>query len=171
MKEKFKNKALFLDRDGVINEDHGYVSRIDDFVFCDGVFDALRGFIEAGYILVVITNQSGIGRGYYSQEDFKTLSKHMLKTLEQNGVKIAKIYHCPHAPEAKCDCRKPAPGMFLKARDELLIDMSQSLMIGDKQSDIDAAHKAGVLSAFLLDKSGLKSVKDVLNKLRNEGKI
>ena len=106
-------KALFLDRDGVINEDAGYVYRREDFVFKEGIFAALREFTKAGYALVVVTNQSGIGRGYYTLEQFDELCKFMLGEFEKEGVKIEKIYFCPHAPEALCLCRKPEPGMLL----------------------------------------------------------
>lgn len=161
-------KALFLDRDGVINEDAGYVSKVEDFRFCDGIFEALREFMALGYTLVIITNQSGIGRGYYTQADYETLTNFMLDKFSENGVKIARVYHCPHVPEEGCECRKPAPAMLIKAHKELGIDMTKSIMIGDKQSDIEAANSAGVARAYLLDGVGLKSVKDVLNEIKKE---
>lgn len=160
-------KALFLDRDGVINEDLGYVSKIDDFRFCDGLFAALREFARAGYLLVVVTNQSGIGRGYYSEADFLKLSQYMLDELKKQEIKIEKIYHCPHAPEQNCPCRKPAPGMILRAASELCLDLKSSILIGDKQSDIQAAKQAGVGRAYLLGDK-LKGVLDVLKVLKKE---
>ena len=163
-------KALFLDRDGVINEDAGYVYRREDFVFKDGVFEALRGFVQAGYALVVVTNQSGIGRGYDTLEQFDELCGFMLGEFEKEGVKIEKIYFCPHAPEADCLCRKPKPGMLIKAANELNIDLAGSIMIGDKDSDVQAGQSAGVgVNLKLGDR--LKSVADALEFLKKEGKI
>ena len=163
-------KALFLDRDGVINEDAGYVYRREDFVFKDGIFEALREFAQAGYALVVVTNQSGIGRGYYTLEQFDELCGFMLDELAKEGVNIEKIYFCPHAPEALCLCRKPEPGMLLKAANELNIDLARSIMIGDKDSDVQAGQSAGVgINLKLGDR--LKSVADALEFLKKEGKI
>ena len=163
-------KALFLDRDGVINEDAGYVYRREDFVFKDGIFEALRKFAQAGYALVVVTNQSGIGRGYYTLEQFDELCRFMLSEFEKEGVKIEKIYFCPHAPEALCGCRKPEPGMLLKAANELNIDLARSIMIGDKDSDVRAGQSAGVgVNLKLGDR--LKSVAEALEFLKKEGKI
>ena len=163
-------KALFLDRDGVINEDAGYVYRREDFVFKEGIFEALREFAQAGYALVVVTNQSGIGRGYYTLEQFDELCGFMLGELAKEGVKIEKIYFCPHAPEADCLCRKPKPGMLLNAANELNIDLARSIMIGDKDSDVQAGQSAGVGINLKLDDQ-LKSVADALEFLKKEGKI
>ena len=174
-------KALFLDRDGVINEDAGYVYRREDFVFKDGIFAALRGFAKAGYALVVVTNQSktiyrylkqfkSSGRGYYTLEQFDELCRFMLGEFEKEGVKIEKIYFCPHAPEALCLCRKPEPGMLLEAASELNIDLARSIMIGDKDSDVQAGQSAGVgINLKLGDR--LKSVAEALEFLKKEGKI
>jgi len=163
-------KALFLDRDGVINEDAGYVYRCEDFVFKEGIFAALREFAQAGYALVVVTNQSGIGRGYYTLKQFDELCGFMLSEFEKEGVKIEKIYFCPHAPEADCLCRKPKPGMLLKAANELNIDLVRSIMIGDKDSDVQAGQSAGVgVNLKLGDR--LKSVAEALEFLKKEGKI
>ena len=163
-------KALFLDRDGVINEDAGYVYRREDFVFKDGIFEALREFAQAGYALVVVTNQSGIGRGYYTQKHFDELCGFMLDELAKEGGKIEKIYFCPHAPEALCSCRKPKPGMLIKAANELNIDLARSIMIGDKDSDVQAGQSAGVGVNLKLD-DRLKSVAEALEFLKKEGKI
>ena len=162
------NKALFLDRDGVINEDAGYVCEIEDFKFIDGIFDALREFTGAGYKLFVVTNQSGIGRGYYTQEQFDALNKFMLESFKKEQIFITKVYFCPHAPEQKCTCRKPNPKMILDAKDEFKIDLENSLMIGDKPSDVEAGKRAGVGKNFLLDGVNFKDVRDVLNKLKKE---
>lgn len=137
-------KAVFLDRDGVINEDKQYVHRIEDFVFMDGIFELLKLLQKKGYLLVIVTNQSGIGRGYYTEEEFQTLTTYMLDEFEKRDIKIAKVYHSPYKPELNAPCRKPNPGMLLQAKDEFDIDMKNSIMIGDKPSDIKAGQNAGV---------------------------
>jgi D-glycero-D-manno-heptose 1,7-bisphosphate phosphatase len=143
--------AVFLDRDGVINVDSGYVGDWDSFVFLPGVIEAMRRLCDAGYALVIVTNQSGIGRGYYTEDDFHTLTERMCKELSQHGVSIAGIYFCPHLPEATlahyrkaCDCRKPQPGLIHRAAEELDVDLSRSAMVGDKDSDMQAALAAGI---------------------------
>lgn len=150
------NKAVFLDRDGVINHDHGYVHKPADFDFIDGIFDACRHFQSLGYLLVVVTNQSGIARGMYSEEQFAALTAWMRERFREEGVTIAAVYHCPHHPdlgddsERHCACRKPAPGMLLQACRELDIDPATSLMLGDKKSDMQAAAAAGIGRKILL---------------------
>jgi len=145
------NKALFLDRDGVINVDHGYVSTPEQFEFVNGVFEACKHFQAQGYKLVVVTNQSGIARGYYSPEQFKVLTQWMCQQFAAHGVHITAVYHCPHHPTKghapyvqDCNCRKPAPGMLLQAIAEHGIDPAQSIMVGDKGADMQAAAAAGV---------------------------
>ena len=143
--------AIFLDRDGVINQDTGYVSHSDDFIFIDGVIDAMKQLKQKGYQLVVVTNQSGIARGLFSEKDFIRLTEWMDWSLADRGVDLDGIYFCPHHPtegsgsETRvCDCRKPAPGMFLEAAAELNINLAASYMVGDKVSDMKAAEAAGV---------------------------
>ncbi len=137
-------KAIFLDRDGVINVDKGYVSKIEDFEFCEGAFEALKHFQKLGYLLIIVTNQSGIGRGYYCEEDFQTLMNWVQKELLHVSIKLDAIYHCSHAPEENCACRKPKGGMFKEAIIAFDIDIENSWMIGDKASDIEAAHSVGI---------------------------
>ncbi|MEA3522752.1 MAG: D-glycero-beta-D-manno-heptose 1,7-bisphosphate 7-phosphatase [Campylobacterota bacterium] len=145
------NKALFLDRDGVINEDHAYVYKPEQFEFIEGIFDLCKYYQDQGYIIIVVTNQSGIARGLYSEEEFLHVSQWMCKQFEDNGVKITHIYHCPHHPEitGSCRCRKPSAGMLLDAKREYDIDMKNSIMIGDKERDIEAAIGAGVENTIL----------------------
>jgi len=145
-----QQKAVFFDRDGVINMDHGYVSKVEDFEFMDGVFSVMRCLAEKGYALIVVTNQSGIGRGYYTHRDFQKLTRWMLGRFAEEGVEIAGVYHCPHSPEADCACRKPAPGMFFEAIREQNIDPATSWMVGDKASDMEAASAAGICNCVLL---------------------
>ena len=147
------NKTVFLDRDGVINHEVGYLHKIEDFRFIDGVFEACLYFQSLGYQIVVITNQSGIGRGYYQLQDFKTLNTWMLAQFKAQGVDILDVFFCPHAPKDNCDCRKPKPGMFIQANKKYDIDMSHSWMIGDKEADITAANSAEIINTILV-KSG-----------------
>jgi D-glycero-D-manno-heptose 1,7-bisphosphate phosphatase len=142
--------AVLLDRDGVLNRDRGYVARKEDFEFLPGARDALRRLARRGFRLIVATNQSGIGRGYYGEEDFQTLTRWMLDQLRAEGIELAGVYHCPHAPEDGCACRKPAPGLLLRAARELRLDLGRSWLVGDKPSDIQAARAAGVGRAVLV---------------------
>ncbi|WP_353661230.1 D-glycero-beta-D-manno-heptose 1,7-bisphosphate 7-phosphatase [Hydrogenimonas sp. SS33] len=156
MADRAKVKALFLDRDGVINIDHGYTHRIEDFVFVEGILPWIRTMQQKGYLPIVVTNQSGIGRGYYREEDFEKLTAWMLEKMQEAGIDIKReqVFYCPHTPEAGCDCRKPMPGMFLAAQKRFDIDMARSWMIGDKESDIEAAKRAGVGHTLLVEKNG-----------------
>lgn len=144
------NKAAFIDRDGVINEDREYVYRSADFHFIPGSIEALRDLRAAGYRLVVITNQSGIGRGLFSEADYRDLEAYMRARLAESGVVLDRIEYCPHAPEAECDCRKPRPGMLLAAIGELGIDPAQSVLVGDRGADMEAGRAAGVGRCFLV---------------------
>ena len=143
--------AVFLDRDGVINQDTGYVSCVDDFHFIDGTIEALQILKKKGYCLVVVTNQSGIARGYFTEEQFMSLTEWMDWSLADRDVDLDGIYFCPHHPTAgvgeyrqECTCRKPAPGMLLDAAKDLKIDLANSYMVGDKAGDLQAAKAAGV---------------------------
>ena len=149
-------KALFLDRDGIINIDHGYVSKIENFEFTEGIFDFLHLFIKKGYALFIVTNQSGIGRGYYSQEDFDTLTLWMLSALKKQNIHIESVEHCYHAPEMNCSCRKPATGMVDKIVKNHDIDLDNSWMIGDKQSDIDLAHNTTIMHTIAIGKNRIQ---------------
>lgn len=144
-------KALFLDRDGVINKEIGYLYRIEEFKFICGVFETCRFFQKAGYLLVVITNQAGIARGYYSEEDFHRLTYWMIQQFANQGIYIAKTYYSPNHPtqgigkyRRDCQDRKPRPGMFFRAQREWEIDLSQSIIVGDKESDIQAGLAANI---------------------------
>ena len=138
------NKALFLDRDGVINVDRGYVFKIEDFCFTDGIIETLAYFQDKNYLLMIITNQSGIARGYYTEEDFQDLTEWMQRWFAENGVQITKVYFSPYHLEHglgkyKKDsfCRKPNPGMILTAQEEFDLDLGQSILVGDKETDIE----------------------------------
>ena len=159
--------AAFLDRDGVINIDHGYVYRQEDFSFVPGVLDAAADLARMGYALVVVTNQSGIARGYYTEDDFHALAQWMRARFAEAGAPLAGVYHCPHHPDAgdgplrrDCDCRKPAPGMLLAAARDLNLDLSRSALFGDKCDDLRAAQAAGVPLRVLLGKDGAAMPQD-----------
>lgn len=146
-----KAKAAFIDRDGVINEERGYVHRIDDFVLLPNVVEGLKLLIQAGYLLIMVTNQAGIARGYYDQAAMDLLHNHLHKQLARYDVKFEAIYFCPHHPQGhvkslaiKCDCRKPSPGMLFQAAKDFNLDLAASVLIGDKVSDILAGKRAGV---------------------------
>lgn len=150
------HKAAFLDRDGVINHDHHYVCQPAQFEFIDGVFAACRHLQSLHYQLIVVTNQSGIARGYYSEAQFLALSDWMQQRFLDQDVQLTAIYHCPHLPGVQgpygldCDCRKPRPGMLLRAIDDHDIDATRSLMVGDKAADLQAAAAAGVARRVLV---------------------
>ncbi|WP_373074057.1 D-glycero-beta-D-manno-heptose 1,7-bisphosphate 7-phosphatase [Sulfurimonas sp.] len=153
------NKALFLDRDGVINVEKDYLYKIEDFEFIDGIFNICQYFINNGYLIIIVTNQSGIGRGYYTEEEYEDLTSWMLGALYEHGIEVTHVYHCPHHPDitGSCECRKPKPGMLLQAAKDFDIDLENSVMIGDKERDIEAALNAGLKTTYLFDES--KSVK------------
>ena len=143
--------ALFLDRDGIINVDHGYVVRQEDFDFIEGIFDVVLAANRAGYLVIVVTNQAGIGRGYYTEANFHQITDWMLEQFDLRGAHIEAVYFSPYHPEhgvgeyrRDSDCRKPAPGMLLRAAREHDIDLKHSILVGDKLSDIEAGQRAGV---------------------------
>jgi D-glycero-D-manno-heptose 1,7-bisphosphate phosphatase len=153
-----KRPALFLDRDGVINVDYGYVHTPEEFQFVDGIFEVVANANQAGYLAVVVTNQAGIGRGYYSESQFHVLIDWMKDRFADRGGKIDAVYFSPYHPEhvmgqyrRDTDCRKPGPGMLLQAERDLDVDMGRSIFIGDKPSDMAAGRAAGVGTLLLLD--------------------
>jgi D-glycero-D-manno-heptose 1,7-bisphosphate phosphatase len=141
------NKAVFLDRDGTINSDEGhyYIYRKEDFVFNPGVIEGMKRLSDAGYLLFVVTNQGGVAKGLYTEADVETVNGYMCNTLWEHGIEIRKVYYCPHHDSvAPCTCRKPQPGMLIKAIEEFNISPEDSFMIGDSCRDIEAAFAAGV---------------------------
>jgi D-glycero-D-manno-heptose 1,7-bisphosphate phosphatase len=152
------NKALFLDRDGVINEDYGYVSQIKNFDFIDGIFTLCRAAVNKGYKLIVVTNQAGIGRGYYGEHDFEVLTDWMKSQFVNEKCELASVYYCPTHPEygigrykIESLMRKPNPGMLLCAEKEFNLDLSDSILIGDSHTDILAGERAGLKACILFD--------------------
>ena len=151
-----KYKAIFLDRDGVINEDYGYVHSWDNFKFCDGAINALKILNSLDFKLIIITNQSGISRGIFSDEDYKFLTSKYLSILKKNNIVIDGVYYCPHhplfspKPFNKCRCRKPEPGLFQRAAVEHKISLKDSIALGDKYTDLKAAFSCGIKRRFLI---------------------
>ena len=155
-----QNRAVFLDRDGVINVDHGYVHKVEHFRFVPGSDLAMAQLQAAGWRLVVVTNQSGLARGLYSIDDYERFTAHLRQQLAAHGVRLDAVLHCPHLPDAAvpgyrlaCDCRKPGPGMLLRAARELSLDMAASVIVGDRLSDVQAGRAARVGRCVLV-KSG-----------------
>lgn len=151
------HRGLFLDRDGVINADRGFVFRRDDFVFVDGIFDLLRVALERRLVPVVVSNQSGIARGYFTEDDLREITDWMCGELEARGVGLAGVYYCPYHPEARVEryraahpWRKPSPGMLLAAAEDLGIDLQDSVLVGDQWTDISAARAAGIPRTVLV---------------------
>jgi D-glycero-D-manno-heptose 1,7-bisphosphate phosphatase len=140
------NKALFLDRDGVINIDRGHVYQRENFEFTDGIFDYCRRYQDKGYLIIVITNQAGIAKGIFTIEDFKNLTSWMVDEFRSGGITISKVYFCPHHPDftGSCDCRKPGPGMILRAVKEFNLDIRSCHLAGDMETDLQAGRNAGI---------------------------
>jgi D-glycero-D-manno-heptose 1,7-bisphosphate phosphatase len=147
------NKALFLDRDGVINKNFGHVHRIEKFKFRKGIFDLVKLFQNKNYLIFVITNQAGIGKGLYSLSQFTNLNDWMINEFRKKGLIITKTYYCPHKPDDACYCRKPKPGLIIKAASENNICLGDSFLIGDKESDLMAGKSATVKHIYKLNSS------------------
>ncbi len=161
-----KEKFVFIDRDGVINRDpggwteYGYVTRWEDFYFLPKVLDTLKRFTDSGYGIIFISNQQGVGKGYFSKEDLAEVTANLKKEVEKRGARIAGIYYCTHAKEESCDCRKPKPGLFYEAQKELKIkDIPGKFFIGDTERDVKAGRAAGLRTILVL--SGKAKAEDI----------
>lgn len=161
-------KAVFFDRDGVLNIDKDYLYKIEDFEWQEEAPQAIKFLKEQGYFIFVVTNQSGVARGYYTEQDMHNLHEHMQAELRKIGTQIDAFYHCPHLPEATvteyamdCNCRKPEPGMIIRAIAEHNIDPQQSFLIGDKHRDIQAGQAAGVRGYLYKEGSLLEFVRSI----------
>jgi len=168
-------KVIFLDRDGVINIEKNYLYKIEDFEFIDGTFSSLKYLQSLGYKFVIITNQSGIGRGYYTLNQYQELTNWMVDQFKNNGINISEVFCCPHSPNDNCNCRKPKIGMITQSSKILDIDYENSWLIGDKDSDIQTAYNANIPNTIQV-KSGhnfneenskakfvVDSIKDIIN--------
>ncbi len=161
--------AVFLDRDGTINEQMGYVNHLDRFVLLPGVGAAIRRLNEAGLPVVVVSNQSGVARGYFPEELVGRVNRKMIDELAAEGARLDGIYYCPHHPRAEspeyridCDCRKPRPGLILRASEELGLDPARSFVVGDRISDIEAARRVGARAVLVLTGYGRGDLEYVL---------
>jgi histidinol-phosphate phosphatase family protein len=145
-------RFVFLDRDGTLLEDPGYVHRPEQYALRDGsVIPGLQRLARAGFALAIVTNQSGIARGYFSDAQFHAFHSLLIAELERAGLRIEATYYCPHGPADGCSCRKPAPGMLRRAERELGADLARSWVIGDSQVDVDLADRAGCRSVRIAD--------------------
>jgi D-glycero-D-manno-heptose 1,7-bisphosphate phosphatase len=170
------NKAIFLDRDGVVNKEVNYLHKTNNFEFTNGIFNACKHFTNLDYKLIIVTNQSGIARGFYSDSDYEKLNQWMINQFKSHDILILDSFHCPHLPQAMCSCRKPKPGMLISAKNKYKISMSESWMIGDKASDMEAAVSAKISNTiFLMDSHNtdepLENAKYVINELVEVKKI
>ncbi len=138
------NKAVFLDRDGVINREKSYLYKIEDFEVIEGVFEAVKAFKVHHFLVLVITNQSGIGRGYYTLNDFYCLNEWMLTKFKKQRTPLDDVSYCPHVPDDHCECRKPQPGMILDLSQKYNIDLTESWLVGDKEIDVQTGVNAGI---------------------------
>lgn len=145
-------KALFLDRDGVINVHDGYTYTTGAFIFKDGIFDLCKKYSDEGYLIIVITNQAGIAKGLFTEEQFLELTGWMTEKFREKGIIISRVYYCPHHPDitGDCSCRKPKPGMLLQAARDFDIDLSGSVLFGDMEHDLEAGRRAGIPESNLI---------------------
>ena len=147
-------RVLFLDRDGVVNQDKHFVSNVEDVTFIEGILHLCKYFRAEDFEIVIVTNQSGISRGIFSEQDFYSVMTFILEEFRRNGIEILAYFYCPHMPEDGCDCRKPLPGLFTQAIQEFCVSAQDSISIGDRKRDISAAIAAGIPQNYLLlDKS------------------
>jgi D-glycero-D-manno-heptose 1,7-bisphosphate phosphatase len=149
-------KAVFFDRDGTINEEAGYIRDLNNLKLISGAAEAIEKLRKSGFLAILITNQSGPARGYYSEDWVKKLNDRVQELLNENGTKLDSMYYCPHLPDGtvpeytkECDCRKPNTRLFLNAKNDFDIDLKNSFMLGDKATDVEAGHNAGCKSILL----------------------
>lgn len=159
-----KNRALFLDRDGTINVEKNYVFRIEDFEFREGIFELTHDYYSRGYLIFVITNQAGIARGMYTEEDLRILTHWMTGQFRKREIPITAVRHCPHHPEitGECACRKPQPGMILDLVREYDLDPGACVLVGDRMSDIRCGLNAGIGLNYLIRETGKVTTEDVI---------
>ncbi|MGE4578844.1 MAG: D-glycero-beta-D-manno-heptose 1,7-bisphosphate 7-phosphatase [Desulfuromonadales bacterium] len=173
--EKPAQRAVFLDRDGTINVEKDYLHRLEDFEFIPGAIEAIKRLKESGFLIVVVTNQSGIARGYFTEDDVNRLHAHLQKELARYGTGVDAFYFCPHHPdfgtkagEGDCNCRKGKPGMLLQAATDWNIDLTASIMIGDKHADLEAGRAAGCYTILVRTGYGEEELKKGARKVADE---
>lgn len=148
-----KSKVIFLDRDGTINYDYGYVHKKEQLKFLPGVIESLKQLYDAGYKLIIVTNQSGIARGYFSLEEYYEFNQYMLDKLKENSIEITDVYFCPHKDEDNCECRKPKLKLFYDAIEKYNIDLDNSYAIGDKERDLSICRETNITGMLIYNKS------------------
>lgn len=161
-----KNKAVFLDRDGVLNHEQGdYVCKLEDFHVLEHNFKPLKELQDRGYLLIVATNQGGLAKGWYTEDHLAEMHQHLKDTYKQHGVVFTDIYYCPHHPEftGDCDCRKPKPGLLLRAIEKYNIDPSKSYFIGDRERDVEAGTAAGVKGILINSDQPISDILDLID--------
>lgn len=159
-------KTVFLDRDGVINQsppNMGYVQKWSEFSFIPNARKAIRGLTQSGYRIIVVTNQAGIGRGLFTEENLRDIHTRMVSEIVETGGRIDAVYYCPHHPNAGCECRKPKPGMLTRAGREHNIELSSAYLIGDSTTDIEAGQRAGTQTSLVLTGLGQESYHHYIN--------
>ena len=163
-----ENIALFLDRDGVINVDHGYTHKVQDLHFIPGILDLIELANVNGYLVIVVTNQAGVARGFYTEDAVVAFNNAVSLAAAEAGCKVERFYYCPHHPDGllsrykkKCSYRKPGAGMLLRAAADYSIDLSSSIIIGDKTTDIEAGRKANLRAGYLFNPE-MRLVSEVL---------
>ncbi|MFH1500723.1 MAG: HAD family hydrolase [archaeon] len=165
-----ENKAVFLDRDGVINEDRGYVHKTEDFKILPRVFEALKKIKKAGYRLIIITNQSGIGLGYYSEQDYLKITENMVQVFKKQNIEFDDILYCPHDPDKNCDCRKPSTKLFLDSIKKFSLSPEKCWIVGDKLTDIKPAEKLGCKAVLIesryTEKLSIQKTKDLYESVK-----
>ena len=163
MKMTEKKKAIFLDRDGVINKEVSYLSNPNDFEFIEGSIEALKILKQKGFLIIIITNQAGIARGFFTEDTLEAIHNKMIRILKQNNIELDDIYYCPHHPEftGPCDCRKPNTGMLLKAQLEYNIDLTNSYIVGDTLNDIQTGKAARCKTVLVLTGYGKEEQKNI----------
>jgi len=163
MKMTEKKKAIFLDRDGVINKEVSYLSNPNDFEFIEGSIEALKILKQKGFLIIIITNQAGIARGFFTEETLEAIHSKMIRILKQNNIELDDIYYCPHHPDftGLCDCRKPNTGMLLKAQLEYNIDLTNSYIVGDTLNDIQTGKAARCKTVLVLTGYGKEEQKNI----------
>ncbi len=155
-----KKVAVFLDRDGTINLDTSYISSAADFVFLPNAKEGLKLLQESGFLLFIVTNQSGLARGYFTRQDLKAIHTKLIREVGEIGVKFEGIFFCPHHPDDNCDCRKPSPAAVLKFAREFDIDLEKSYFIGDKALDVETGKRAGCRTVLLALPEGAAALKN-----------
>lgn len=162
-----EKQAIFLDRDGTLCRENHYIYRWEDWEWLPGVTVALRGFQRLGFELIVVSNQSGVARGYYAEKDIQRLHAAVKRDLKRRGIRVRGFYFCPHHPDEgrRCSCRKPAPGLLLRAARKHRLDLGRSFMIGDKAIDVEAGRRAGAKPILVLTGYGRRERKSVGKKV------